>query len=134
MSRAPSNELHDKNDLSLRLDGIIELGYVRMIESLHQLYLSPHRLFALKVLHLLLQVDLQGNLLIVPLMHANVHSSVGTLTNLLPHDVILHRVILAENNNLFFGWLGSTTTSSPRIIPFIFSFYGSSCFSHWLRL
>lgn len=68
-----------------------------MVKSFHQLYLPPDRLLPLQVLHLLFEINLECDFLVVPLVDPNVHSRVRPLANLLSNNVVLHRVVLREH-------------------------------------
>ena len=72
-----------------------------MFKSLHKFDLTAHRLLPLQVLHLLFNVDFQGNFLVVLPVNANVDCSVGTLPNLLPYRVIVKRMVVRKDNHFF---------------------------------
>ena len=57
MRRPTRYILEHKDDLLLRLYGLIQCGNIWVIQSLHQPYLSPDRLLSLDILNLLLFVD-----------------------------------------------------------------------------
>lgn len=81
--------LHHKDDLILGLDRLVELRNMWVVQSFHEFDLTAHRLLALDLLHLLLQVYFEGHFLVGLLMHADVHYGVGSLSYLLAHDVVV---------------------------------------------
>lgn len=64
VSGAPGHVLHHQDHLVLCLDGFVELRNVRVVQSFHEFDLTPNRLLALDLLHLLLEVYFKGNLLV----------------------------------------------------------------------
>ena len=83
MRRATGDVLKYQYNLVLRLNGIIQLRNIGMIQPLHQAYLSAYRLLPLNVLNLLLLINFQRHRPIVLAMHPKPDNCIGTLANLL---------------------------------------------------
>lgn len=74
---------------------------MRMVESLHELYFPPYRLFPLDLLHFLLFVNFQGHFLIAGFVQTYPNNSIGSLSNLFSYYVIFQRVLSGKYNDLF---------------------------------
>jgi hypothetical protein len=71
-----------------------------MIESLHELDLSSDRFLALDLLHLLLEVNLESDLLVRLFVHAYVNDSIGTLTDLFPDYIVVQGGLGRKDDHL----------------------------------
>lgn len=100
VSGAASHILHHQDDLIFSLNCLVELRNMRVVQSLHEFDLTSHRLLALNLLHLLFEVDLEGDLLVRLLVHADVDSGVSALAYLLAHDIVVKRGLSREDDDL----------------------------------
>lgn len=82
--------LEDEVDLLGGVDGLIELDDVLVVELLQQLDLSAHALLALRIQQLVLLLHLDGHLAVGRLVDAEANHSLGSLTDLLAYDVVVH--------------------------------------------
>ena len=64
MKAATIHELHDEEDLLVRLKYLVKLGDVLLIELLHDLHLSLDRFATIRLHQLGLLVDFHSNLLV----------------------------------------------------------------------
>jgi hypothetical protein len=70
-----------------------------MIQALHEFDLTADGLFALNLLHLFFHVDLECDFLVRFLMHTYIDNCIGTLTDLLPDNIIIERSFGREDYN-----------------------------------
>jgi len=114
----PSHVLHDENDLIFGLYCLVKLRDVRVVEALHELDLAADGLLPLDLLHLLFQVDLQSDFLVRLFVHTDVDDRVGSLTDLLPDDIVVQGGLCRKDYYfLGGGWLGRARRD--RIFLFI---------------
>ena len=96
--RGPAvNVLHDKYNLRVGFNHVEQFGNVRVVYTLHNLDLSPNGLLPLQVLYLFLLINFESNFLISLLVESQENQSVGTLTNLLPNQIVVKIVVFREN-------------------------------------
>ena len=105
MCRTSAHILHHKDNLRVSFYSIVQPSYVWMIKPFHEFYLPPHRLLPLQILHLFLLIDLERNFLVGLLKNADMNGRIGALTDLLTNHVVVHRVIIGEDNNFLLLWI-----------------------------
>lgn len=71
-----------------------------MADPIHEFYFSSNRSLSLNVTNLFLLVDFQSNFFVQFLVHSEMHDSVGPLTDFVANNVIVHAMLVGENNFL----------------------------------
>lgn len=108
---AAIDELHNEEDLLVRLESFVQLRDVRMVQLFHYFHLSLHALPPVRLHEFDLFVDLDGDLLVEHLVETESHDCVGSLSDPLADEVIVQvldcAVGSAEFNN-FLIWLPLT--------------------------
>ena len=86
---AAVDELHDEEDLLVRLKHLVQLRNVLVVQLLHNLHLALDTFASVGLHQFCLLVDLDSDFLVERAVQAQTHHSVGTLTNPLSNEVVV---------------------------------------------
>ena len=86
---AAVHELHDEEDLLVRLEHLVQLRDVLVVQLLHNLHLSLDAFASVGFHQFCLLIDLDGDLLVERAVQAQTYHSVGTLTDPLSDEVVV---------------------------------------------
>jgi hypothetical protein len=98
VQRASTNIFHDKDNVLLSIDDLVQLNNIGLSHFLHQFNFSLDRFSSIWLLKFVLFVNFHGYFLVGRFMKTNSHNSVSSLTYLLPYNVVIKRCFLRENH------------------------------------
>ena len=100
MQAASSDILHDQDHILGCVDYFIKADDMYVPHLLHELDFSLDALSTVRIQQLYLLVNLHGDLLVRGPVEPDAHDSICPLTNLLTNNVVIERVLIAENHTV----------------------------------